>query len=275
MMKALEKKQYIVENFDKALREGWIQPYYQPAIRTANSKICAEETLARWQDPEKGMLNPADFIPALEEANCIHKLDLYVLDRMLEKMNAQADAGYDVVPHSVNLSRLDFYACDIVDEIRNRVDAMNISRDRVIVEITESVIASDIHFMTKEIKRFKELGFMVWMDDYGSGYSSPEILQDLPFDVVKIDRLFVQNIENSSKSKIILAEIIKMAISLGMDTIAEGVETIEQVNFLKEIGCTMLQGFYYCKPLQFTEIMQKNCKEKQLKYEIEAIECCR
>lgn len=129
--------------------------------------------------------------------------------------------------------------------------------------------------MTKEIKRFKELGFMVWMDDYGSGYSSPEILQDLPFDVVKIDRLFVQNIENSSKSKIILAEIIKMAISLGMDTIAEGVETIEQVNFLKEIGCTMLQGFYYCKPLQFTEIMQKNCKEKQLKYEIEAIECCR
>ena len=267
MMKALEKKQYIVENFDKALREGWIQPYYQPAIRTANSKICAEETLARWQDPEKGMLNPADFIPALEEANCIHKLDLYVLDRMLEKMNAQADAGYDVVPHSVNLSRLDFYACDIVDEIRSRVDAMNISRDRVIVEITESVIASDIHFMTKEIKRFKELGFMVWMDDYGSGYSSPEILQDLPFDVVKIDRLFVQNIENSSKSKIILAEIIKMAISLGMDTIAEGVETIEQVNFLKEIGCTMLQGFYYCKPLQFTEIMQKNCKEKQLKYE--------
>ena len=116
---------------------------------------------------------------------------------------------------------------------------------------------------------------MLGMDDYGGGYSSPEILQDLPFDVVKIDRLFVQNIENSSKSKIILAEIIKMAISLGMDTIAEGVETIEQVNFLKEIGCTMLQGFYYCKPLQFTEIMQKNCKEKQLKYEIEAIECCR
>nr|WP_081794750.1 EAL domain-containing protein [[Eubacterium] cellulosolvens] len=267
MMTAIENRQYIVENFERALKEGWIEVFYQPVVRTANGKVCAEEALARWKDPEKGILAPDSFIPALEEANRIYKLDLYVVDAMLKKMKEQADNSLYLVPQSVNLSRLDFYACDILDEIRRRVDDAGIQRDRLVIEITESVIASDINYMTKEIRRFKELGFQVWMDDYGSGYSSPVILQDIPFDLIKIDRLFVNRIGESEKSRIILAEIIKMAMALGMDTIAEGVETEEQVNFLKGIGCTMLQGFYYCKPIRMSEILERNRRKTNIGFE--------
>ncbi|MCR5778386.1 MAG: EAL domain-containing protein [Lachnospiraceae bacterium] len=267
MLAKIEKNQYIVENLDRAISDGWIKVFYQPIIRAANGKVCSEEALARWQDPEKGILRPEEFIPALEEANIVYKLDLYVVEKILQKMKAQADSGLYVVPESVNLSRLDFYACDIVEEIRKRVDDAGIPRDRLVVELTESIIANDVNYMKKEILRFKDLGFTVWMDDYGSGYSSPSILQNLPFDIVKIDMQFVRQITESEKSKIILTEIVRMAMALGMDTIAEGVESKEQMDFLKEIGCTMLQGFYFCKAIPLEKIIERNRKEIQIGYE--------
>jgi diguanylate cyclase (GGDEF)-like protein len=267
MMAAMENRQYIVENFERALKEEWIEVFYQPVIRTANGRVCAEEALARWRDPSKGILQPDSFIPALEEANRIYKLDLYVVDVLLRKMKEQAANNLYLVPQSCNLSRLDFYACDIVDEIRRRVDDAGIPRDRLVIEVTESVVASDVNYMTREIRRFKDLGFQVWMDDYGSGYSSPVILQDIPFDLIKIDRLFVNRIGESEKSRIILAEIIKMAMALGMDTIAEGVETEEQMNFLKRIGCTMLQGYYYCKPIRMAEILERYRRKTNIGFE--------
>ncbi len=257
MMTAIEDRQYVVENIDKAIEEGWIKVFYQPIVRTANGKVCHEEALARWIDPVKGFFSPAAFIPALEESNTIYKLDLCVVEMALKKMKVQADSGLYVVPVSVNLSQSDFYTCDIVEEIRNRVDQAGISRDKVVIEITESAVANDVEYMISEIKRFKEMGFSVWMDDYGSGYSSPLILQNVPFDLVKIDMLFVRQMDESAKGKIILTEIVRMCMSLGMDTVAEGVETKEHAEFLKEIGCTMLQGFYFCKPIPFEEIIER------------------
>ncbi|MCR4653326.1 MAG: EAL domain-containing protein [Eubacterium sp.] len=262
-----EKRQYIVENLDRAISEGWIKVFYQPIIRTANGRVCSEEALVRWQDPEKGIFSPGEFISALEEANTIYKLDLFVVENVLQKMQNQAGSGLYVVPESVNLSRQDFYACDIVEEIRRRVDDAGIPRDRLVIELTESMIADDIHYMQNEIMRFKELGFTVWMDDYGSGYSSPSILQNIPFDLIKIDMQFVSQIDESEKSKIILTEIVEMAMALGMDTIAEGVETREQMNFLKEIGCTMLQGFYFSKALPLEEIIERYRKGIQIGFE--------
>ena len=253
-----DKRQYIIENLDRALRERWVQVYYQPIMRAVNCKICDEEALARWIDPEKGFLSPADFIPYLEESRLIYKLDLYVVERVLEKMKRHGEAGMIVVPHSVNLSRSDFDACDIVEEVRRRVDDAGIDRSMLTVEITESTLGSDFDFMKAQVERFQSLGFPVWMDDYGSGYSSPDVLQSIRFDLIKFDMSFMRKLNESDSAKIILTELMKMATSLDVDTICEGVETEEQVHFLQEIGCSKLQGFYFGKPLPFEAILERN-----------------
>jgi diguanylate cyclase (GGDEF)-like protein len=257
MMTDIEEKQYIVEKIDTAVKEGWIKVLYQPIIRTVSGRVCHEEALARWMDPDKGMLSPGRFIPVLEEYNAIYKLDLYVVDNVLKKMLEQKKQGLFLVPVSVNLSRSDFYTCDIVEEIRKRVDDSGIPRNMLVMEITESSVADDFEYMVKEINRFKDLGFSVWMDDYGSGYSSPSLLHKVPFDMLKIDMLFIRQLDEGEKAKIILTEIVRMAMALGMNTVAEGVETKEQADFLNNIGCTMLQGFYFCKPISFEDILER------------------
>ncbi len=267
MVEQIDKRAYVVENLDKAIANGWTRVFYQPIIRTSNGKVCVEEALSRWEDPERGFLSPADFIPALEEAGSIYKLDLFVVDSILKRFKDQAEKGYYIVPVSVNFSRSDFYNCDIVEEIRKRVDDAKIARDRLVIEITESAVADDLDFMAEEIKRLKDLGFSVWMDDYGSGYSSPTILHKIPFDLIKIDMLFVRQIGEGEKARIIITEIVKMAMALGIDTVAEGVENKIQYEFLNEIGCSMLQGFYFCKPVSYEQILERNEKGIQIGFE--------
>ena len=243
----VENKQYVIENIDRAIREKWIKVYYQPIVRAVNGKICDEEALARWIDPIKGFMSPADFIPALEDAGLLYKLDLYVLEQVLEKMKEQPSFGLHIVPHSVNLSRSDFEACDIVEEVRKRVDVSGINRSLITIEITESVIGNDFNFMKAQVERFQSLGFPVWMDDFGSGYSSLDVLQSIRFDLIKFDMSFMRKLDEGEAGKIILTELMKMATSLGVDTVCEGVETESQVHFLREIGCSKLQGFYFNK----------------------------
>ena len=197
----------------------------------------------------------------------IYKLDLYVLDQILEKMINQRQAGLSIVPHSLNLSRADFDSCDIVEEIRKRVDAAGIGRDKLTIEVTESMIGSDFDFMKEQILRFKSLGFQVWMDDFGSGYSSLDVLQSIPFDLLKFDMHFMKLFDKEEKTKIILRELVHMAIGLGIDTLCEGVETSEQVEFLREIGCAKLQGFFFCKPIPFEDILDRYKKGKQIGFE--------
>ena len=267
MLKKFEDRRYILENIDRAISEGWIQVYFQPIVRTANGRVCDEEALARWIDPQRGFMSPADFIPILEDAKIIYKLDLYIAEQVLKKLKTQANRGYYVVPNSINLSRTDFYACDIVEEIRRRVDDSGIDRSKITIEITESVILEDIDFMLIQVNRFRELGFKVWMDDFGSGYSSPDILQKIHFDVVKIDKLFVDQIETSEGSRVIVSELIRLASGLGSETVAEGVETAAQAEFLKEIGCTRLQGYFYCKPIPMEGIFDRYQKGIQIGFE--------
>ena len=263
----LEKQQYILENFDKALEEKWIQVYYQPIIRAVSGRACDEEALARWIDPVKGFMPPLSFIPFLEKAGLIYRLDLYVLEQILEDIRTKEAEGIYIVPHSLNLSRSDFDACDIVEEVRKRVDAAGVSRDRISVEITESVVGSDFAFMKEQIERFQSLGFPVWMDDFGSGYSSLEVLRSIKFDLIKFDMGFMRKLDESQNGRVLLCELIKMAIALGVDTICEGVETEEQVRFLQENGCSKLQGYYYSKPLPFGEILAWLKEHKMDSYE--------
>ncbi len=267
MLQKIEGTQYITDHFDQALDEGWIQVYYQPIVRAANGRVCHEEALARWIDPKQGPMSPAYFVPVLEDARLIYRLDLYVLDQVLKKMQLQAEKGLTVVPSSINLSRVDFEMCDIVEEIRRRVDAAGMAHDMLNIEITESAVAKDNDFMLTQIQRFRNLGFRVWMDDFGSGYSSLDLLQSLPFDLIKFDMRFMKEFDSNKRSRIILTELIKMTLALDIDTVCEGVETIEQAEFLREIGCTMLQGYYFTKPIPMEEIIRRYSQGIQIGFE--------
>jgi len=267
MLHQLDSVRYIINHLDQALAENWIKVCYQPIVRSINGRVCDEEALSRWIDPVRGMLPPDDFIPILEKARLIYKLDLYVLDRILEKMQAQQQAGLRVVPHSLNLSRADFDACDIVEEIRKRIDAAGIAHDRLTIEITESIIGSNFDFMKEQVRRFQALGFQVWMDDFGSGYSSLDVLQDVHFDLLKFDMRFMKRFYEGKESKTILTDLVRMAVDLGIDTICEGVETAEEAEFLREIGCSKQQGYYYSRPIPFEEILERYRKGTQIGFE--------
>ncbi len=267
MLEEASKREYIIENIDRAIKEGWIQVYYQPIIRSTNGRVSDEEALSRWIDPVRGFMSPAEFIPVLEEAKLIYKLDLYVLEKLLEKHRILKERGLFVVPASVNISRADFESCDIVEEIRKRVDETAFGRDLVTIEITESTLGADFDYMKTQVERLRGLGFKVWMDDYGSGYSSPTLLKKLHFDTIKLDMGFLEDFGKGDESKIILSSLVKMAIGLGMDTVVEGVETPEQAEFLKEIGCTKLQGYHFCKPIPLENILERYEKGTQVGFE--------
>ncbi len=262
-----DRQHYIVSNLERAISEKWITVYYQPIVRATNGKVCDEEALARWIDPINGFLSPGDFIPILEEAGNIYKLDLYVVDRIIEKIKTIQKAGLSVVPQSVNLSRTDFDACDIVSEICTRMDRAGLSHDLLTIEITESTVGTNFEFMKKQVERLRSLGFQVWMDDFGSGYSSLDVLQSLEFDLIKFDMRFVQQLDEGENGKIILTELMRMATSLGLETVCEGVEKDEHVEFLREIGCCKLQGYYYTKPIPLDMILERYRKGNQIGFE--------
>ena len=203
----------------------------------------------------------------MEESGLIHKLDLYMVDRVLESIAAEAANGIYIVPHSINLSRMDFDACDIVEEIRKRVDTAGVARDRITIEVTESTVGSDFDFMKEQIERFRELGFPVWMDDFGSGYSSLDVLQSIGFDLIKFDMSFMRKLDAGRNGELILTELMRMMTSLGVDTVCEGVETESQVRFLQEIGCSKLQGFFFSEPIPLESIVQLRAAESIIEHE--------
>lgn len=267
MLADIENRQYFIDNLDKALEENWIKVFYQPIVRAANGKVCDEEALARWYDPARGCLSPGEFIPVLEDARLIYKLDLYVLEQVLAKIQRLSEAGMHIVAQSLNLSREDFYSVDIVEEVCKRVDAAGVAHDKITIEITESTIGRDFGYMKAQVKRFQDLGFQVWMDDFGSGYSTLDLLQNIRFDLIKLDMQFMKRFDEGEASKVILTELVRMAVGLGIDTVTEGVETAEQVRFLREIGCSKLQGFHYCKPIPEDEIFERNRLGLQIGFE--------
>ena len=257
MLEEEKSRQAIVDNLDRAIEEGWIQVYYQPIVRSINGKVCDVEALARWHDPVRGMLMPSTFIPVLEESMLIHKLDLCVVRQVLKHLKLNEEAGNHTVPVSINFSRADFEVYDLVSEICTLVDAAQVDRKLINIEITESIVGSDFDFMREQIDRFHEQGFQIWMDDFGSGYSSLDVLQSIKFDLIKFDMGFLRRLDERDESKIVLTSLVKMAASLGVDTVCEGVETADQVRFLREIGCSKLQGYYFMRPVPPIQILEK------------------
>ncbi len=255
--------EYVSVNIDKAIKNEEIIVYYQPVIRTSTNQVCGFEALSRWKDSVYGLLSPGVFIAALEETHQIHKLDSYIIKKICQDLRYNLDHGNQVVPVSFNLSKLDFISCDIYSIVEEQVELNNIPRKLINIEITESIMISD-KFIRDIIEKFHKTGYSVWMDDFGSGYSSLNVLKDYNFDELKIDMDFISSF--TDKSKHIIQSTVEMASRIGIETLAEGVETDEQYSFLKEIGCEKVQGFLFGKPLPITECM-KNCETLGLKFE--------
>ena len=161
----------------------------------------------------EGFLSPADFISELEDARLIYKLDLYVLEQVLKKIRSRMNAKEEIVPQSINLSRSDFETCDIVEEIRKRVDDAGVERNMISVEITEGIIGENFDYMKEQISRFQDLGFKVWMDDFGSGYSSLNVLHSISFDLIKFDQSFTKKLLEEERGRIILKDMMKMEVT--------------------------------------------------------------
>lgn len=255
---------YVVSNIDAAIASEYIKVYFQPVVRTISKKLCGMEALARWIDPEVGFLSPADFIPALEESGEIYKLDLYVAEKVCENYRRVADNKEIPVPVSFNLSRIDFEKTDIFSEIEEDVKRYDVPRDMINIEITESMVIKDSERIYEVIKKFREAGYLVWMDDFGSGYSSLNVLKDYEFDELKIDMEFLRTF--TERSREIIRSIVYMAKLIGIQTLAEGVETEEQYEFLRKVGCEKIQGYYFGKPMPYEDSIEQ-ITDKNIKIE--------
>ncbi len=244
---------FIAAHFDDALAKGHIQPYYQPVIRTISTKLCSFEALARWVDPERGIISPSQFIPILEKNNIIHRLDACIIRQVCATIRRTVDSGAVPVPVSVNLSRLDFALCDIFAVVDEIVSQYQIPHDFLYIEITESVMAEQEDRMRDIVARFHAAGYQVWMDDFGSAYSSLNLLKDFEFDELKMDMRFLSSF--NQRSRRIMNAVIQMAKEIDIHTLAEGVETEEQLRYLRNIGCEKVQGYYFGRPMPFDEAL--------------------
>ena len=247
-MDRVDCRRYIVRHIDQAIEEGWVKAYFQPIVRSATGEVCEFETLARWIDPDYGFVSPAVFIDALEEARLIHKLDEHVVRLACEEWHSLDSSSEWRVPISVNLSRLDFELTDAFQMVDDLARTYEVPRQMLHVEVTESALTQSSVLLAREIERFRAAGYQVWLDDFGSGYSSLNALKDFHFDVVKIDMGFLRDFDLKPESRVIISSVVNMIKQLGMQSLIEGVETPEQFAFLRGIGCELLQGYLIGRP---------------------------
>ena len=244
-----QKKQYIINNFDNAVKNEHIKVYYQPVVTASTGKLCGLEALARWDDPQFGFLSPADFIETLEEYHQIHRLDMFVVDRVCRDIAQAKKIRSKLVPVSLNFSRLDFDSLNLAKEVGDCLEKYNIDKDLIHIEVTESTLSEDDVKLQEELKSFRAQGYALWLDDFGSGYSGLNVLKEYDFDLLKIDMKFLSNFEGNKKARQILKNVINLAKDLGMQTLTEGVESQEACDFLRDNGCEKLQGFLFGKPM--------------------------
>ena len=250
---------FILKHFDEAIQKGYIKAYYQPIVRSITRNISDSEALARWEDPEIGMISPMDFIPVLEQHELIQKLDLCILRCICDTYLKIKAEGCKTPQFSINLSRVDFKYEDLFDDFMEILKEMKVPVEAIRVEITESVMLEDQGKFRTCLDKFKNAGFHIWMDDFGSGYSSLNVLKDYDFDLLKIDAAFLKNFGNRSKQ--MLTAVINMAKVLGIHTLTEGIETEEQYSFMLDAGCELIQGYYFFKPLSAEEFIKHVKKE--------------
>ena len=251
-------QRYILESFDTALEQEWIKIYYQAIMRVKTGRVAALEALARWIDPSRGVISPAEFIPVLEKYHLLHKLDLYMVEQFLKEYPMRVEAQLPMVPVSINFSAQDFDHADIVGSLNEMFERTGVSKDDIIIEITEQDMATATDRFRQQLRDLRANGYRLWLDDFGSGYSSLNMLSQYDVDVLKIDLEFLRHLEDhDGANRHIMKSIVDIAQKLGLRTLSEGMETEEHQRFLKEIGCEFAQGFFFNRPESLASILYK------------------
>ncbi len=267
LYKRLRLQQFVVDTVDIACEKQFVKVFYQPVIRVETGKICGYEALARWIDPKMGFLSPADFITTLEEFRLIHKIDCHIIQKVCEDISTYLEMGEPVVPVSINLSRLDFELCDIFEITERYRRLYGVPRHMLDIEITESALNENSDHLRQEVERFRKAGYQIWIDDFGSGYSSLNNLMEYNFDVLKLDLQFLRTYDKyPERTGELIKNIMSSAIQMGVSPLQEGVETAQHFEFLKSIGCVCAQGYYFAKPMAIAESRQFT-KEKGMLWE--------
>lgn len=239
----------VTERQREAVEKEEFKVYYQPKYDPRTNELMGAEALIRWDSPDLGFVAPGRFIPIFENSGFITEIDHYMLTHVARDQKKWLDEGKKCVPISVNVSRAHFAETNLADQIKDIIDKEGAPRDLIEIELTESAFFDDKKVMLATIRKLKEYGFLVSMDDFGSGYSSLNSLKDMPLDILKLDAGFFRGENDNDRAEIVVSEALQLARKLNMTTVAEGVEDQAQVDFLAAEGCNMIQGYYYAKPM--------------------------
>ncbi len=249
-----EKEILIIPDFERGLEENEFTFFLQPKCSIREDRIVGAEALVRWNHKIKGFISPGEFIPILERKGLLSKLDIYIWEQVCKKISEWQTTGLELVPVSINVSRIDIFNMDVPEVLINLTKKYNVDPDLIEVEITESAFVNDSRIIKTVIQRLRKAGFKILIDDFGSGYSSLNMLKDVQADVIKMDiKFFDLNQENFDKGYNIITSMYEMSHNIGLPIIAEGVETQNQIDLLEDIGFNYVQGYYYYKPLQLKD----------------------
>lgn len=248
------REKEIENKMQDALKNHEFEVYLQPKVELKGETIAGAEALVRWNDPEYGLISPAEFIPIFEKNGFIVNLDLYMFEQVCGLLQSWIEKGYEPVPVSVNLSHVHLKNPDFLKEFRAIFQKYKLPPKLLEIELTETLVFENLDLLVKVIDQFHEIGFDCSLDDFGSGYSSLNILKDVPVDTLKLDRgFFGSNQQKNDRGGYIVESIIELAKKLKMQTVSEGVETKEQVAFLKKANCDMVQGYVFAKPVPIVD----------------------
>lgn len=259
--------QEIINCMEDAIKERQFKVYFQPKYELDSEKIAGAEALVRWQHPKKGFMSPAEFIPLFEKNGFITELDKFVWDTVCGHIEGWIKNGCPVVPISVNISRVDIYNPQFIETILDIIKKHGLRPEHIHLEITETAYTDNPEQIIDVVKKLKNIGFTIEMDDFGSGYSSLNMLNEIPVDVLKLDMGFVQGGMDKNNNGI-LSFIIGLAKWMDYAVIAEGIETKEQIQLLKDMDCNFVQGYYYAKPMppdEFEKYMSRNSEDDSIK----------
>ncbi len=256
MSRNIRNENQMLGEFDRAIENGEFKMFLQPQV-SREHKIQGAEALTRWIHPDKGMISPVSFIPMFERVSLIHILDTHMWEQACIKLREWKDNGNEDLYISVNISPKDFYLIDIYNVLTNLIKKYDLNPRNLRLEITETALMADINKQMPLIERLRAYGFIVEIDDFGSGYSSLNTLKDIKADVLKLDMGFLSKTEFKDRSDAVINAVVTLSKQLGLSVVSEGVETIEQVDFLTKTGCDVFQGYYFAKPMSVENFEDK------------------
>lgn len=258
---AMRNKQLKMKNLEDVMEDALANNefclYLQPKYNVIEQCVCGAEALVRWERPDYGTVPPNEFVPIFEENSFIIEIDYYIFDRVCELIRNLLDEGKRPVPISVNFSRLHLNNTKILDKLKSNLKKYNLTPEFIEIEITESALADSDVYMNSILNEIHRLGFKLAMDDFGTGLSSLNSLRKLPFDILKLDKDFFQKDHITKRERIVISNIVRLGKELAMSIVSEGVETSEQIDFLKDIQCPVIQGYFFSKPIHYNEFINK------------------